>query len=997
MTFRDLVAQLNSTLHETYEHQEFPFEMLVRGLKVERSANRNPIFQTAFQCHTAFIRPPTAPGLVFEHLRLDRRGTPLDLNFAMIGRDGNWRISVEYSTEVFDEATIVRMLEHYQNILSGIALNPDEKLSRLPILSPKERSQILFEWNNTLLDCPENHTIHQLFERQVALTPNAIALVHGANQLTYAELNRLSNCRARQLQNLGVQTDTYVAVYLDRTIEMVIGLMAILKAGAAYVPLDPSYPRERMAFCLKDCGASIILTQRKFLASLPPHEAVTICLDDESPAGDMGNPDSLASGSSLAYMIYTSGSTGTPKGVAIEHHGAVNLINWARKIFSDVEMAGVLASTSICFDLSVFELFVTLSRGGKVILATNLLELPLLPARSEVTLINTVPSAVGALLQSGGLPPQVKVVNLAGEPLPASIVDKLYALNTVDKVYDLYGPTETTTYSTFTLRRPGVKPSIGRPIANTRIYILDDSLQPVPIGVAGEFFIGWSGLARGYHNRPQLTVEKFITDPFDSDSSVRIYRTGDRARYLADGNLEYLGRFDHQIKLRGFRIELGEIESVVAAHPAVIGAVVEMRADATGDKSLVAYLVLRQDSAPKTVEIQEYLRSKLPEHMVPARYVLLDKLPLTPNGKVDRKALIDPGQSPLGSGMPLSEPRNLVEAKLLSIFRRMLHFSQGGIDESFFNLGGNSLLAVRVVNEINKELGVNLNIPTFFKNPSVRSIAGILRSNEHKFREPRLIPLKAGNPGSSIIFLDAGVGLCRLADALDGAPSSYATSVPVPEEVCQAAIVNDQTKLLGLRDFSKPHTELIQRHVPPGPVVLVGYSFGGFLAFEVAHQLMREGREVKMILLMDTWAASTSFTSKLKILNFKLARESITFRLGRLQRQFLALVGRRPVEIKSAAEDAKPAVGDVPWPVLEKVFRFARRNYQLHPLATRGVVFRARESSTARLHEYYATLGWGDYFHGGMDVVDCPGDHFTLLKGANLQFLATYIQDKLAP
>jgi amino acid adenylation domain-containing protein len=424
---------------------------------------------------------------------------------------------------------------------------------------------------------PQDQCLHQLFEAQVEHTPDATAVIFEDEQLTYGELNARVNQLAHYLRALGVRTKGLVGLYMERSLEMVIGLLGVLKAGGAYVPLDPGYPPERLTFMLEDCQTPVLLTQERLAAKLPTQRELVVCLDRDWSAiaqEIQENPTSEITPKDLAYVLYTSGSTGMPKGVAIEHRSAVVLVHWAREVFAAKDLTGVLASTSICFDLSVFELFVPLCWGGKVILAESALHLPALPAAKNVTLINTVPSAMAELLRGGGVLASVRVVNLAGEPLQNILAQQLYQLDTIQRVFNLYGPTEATTYSTFALvkKRVSESPSIGGPIANTQIYLLNHHLRPVPIGVPGELYIGGAGLARGYLHRPELTAERFIPNPFSVELGARLYKTGDLARYRADGNIEFLGRLDYQVKLRGFRIELGEIEAVLAQHPAVRGA-----------------------------------------------------------------------------------------------------------------------------------------------------------------------------------------------------------------------------------------------------------------------------------------------------------------------------------------------------------------------------------------------------------------------------------------
>jgi amino acid adenylation domain-containing protein len=585
---------------------------------------------------------------------------------------------------------------------------------------------LLVEWNQTEADYPRDKCVHQLFEAQAERTPDAIAVVFEDQQLTYRELNERSNQLAHHLRKLGIGPDVLVGLCVERSLEMLVGLLGILKAGGAYVPLDPTYPKDRVRFVLADTQTPMLITQQRLCVDLgsETRDCTFICLDADFETiakAATENPKSGVGPGNLAYVIYTSGSTGKPKGVAIEHHSSVMLVNWAHEVFSARECAGVLFSTSICFDLSVFEVFVPLSRGGKIILADNALQLPTLPAAKDVTLVNTVPSAIKELVRLQALPSSVCTVNLAGEPLGVDLVKEIYQLPGVVKVYDLYGPSETTTYSTWSLRSADGPYTIGRPIANTQIYILDANGNPVPIGVPGELHIGGEGVARGYLNRPELTKERFIADPFSSRLGRRLYKTGDLARYFPDGNIELLGRLDHQVKIRGFRIEMGEIETVLKLHPSVREAVVVAREDAPGDRRLVAYVAPAGASVPAG-ELGEFLKARLPAYMLPSAFVFIDVFPLTPNGKLDRRAL----PAPEGRSVPHDSylaPRTPTEEAMASIWCEVLNLKQVGIHDNFFALGGHSLLATRMISRVRNVFQLGITLGAFFEAPTIASLA----------------------------------------------------------------------------------------------------------------------------------------------------------------------------------------------------------------------------------------------------------------------------------
>jgi amino acid adenylation domain-containing protein len=609
-SFAALLDRTRATCLDAYAHQDAPFDQVVDALQPDRDLSRTPLFQVFFALQNLDAPALDLPDLRLEPLDIDSATAKFDISLYMqetnIGPIG----AVEYATDLFDPPTIKRLLGHFQILLAGIAAHPERLIADLPLLSDHERHQLLVAWNATAAAYPHAPCMHQLVAAQAARTPDRIAVVFAEQQISYAELDQRANRLATQLRARGVGPEVCAGICLGRTLELVIGMLAVLQAGGAYVPLDPAYPAERLAFMLADSRAAVVLAERRTPVALP--HSSTIYIDDPLPMPESASPPPAPVGpQNLAYVIYTSGSTGLPKGVAISHRSAVALLQWARTVFESAQR--VLASTSICFDLSVFELFVPLSWGSSVILAENVLQLPSLPAADTVGLINTVPSALAELLHAGAVPSSVHTVNLAGEPLAQRLVQQLYEHPSIQQVFNLYGPSEDTTYSTYTLIARGCsdQPSIGRPIANSQAYVLDDKLRPVVIGAVGELYLGGAGLARGYLNRPDLTAERFVPNPFGDcrlqiadyrlDQSTRdyrlsaigyrLYKTGDRACYRPDGAIMFLGRIDQQVKLRGFRIELSEIQTRLNRHPAVHASVVLAREDTPGNQRLVAYVV----------------------------------------------------------------------------------------------------------------------------------------------------------------------------------------------------------------------------------------------------------------------------------------------------------------------------------------------------------------------------------------------------------------------
>jgi amino acid adenylation domain-containing protein len=723
--FSGLLGRMRRTVLDGLAHGDFPFPLLAERLRPVRDPARSPLFQAMFLLQRT--RPGDPPGLAtfslgesggrialgsaeLESLRIEERRTQLDLTLrAAELPSGALGLSLEVNADLFDAATTARMLGHFQTLLAGAVSEPDRPLPQLPWLTPVERSQVLAEWSTGPAAAPQSLLLHQPFEEQAARTPHAEALVAGTERLTYEELNRRANQLAHHLRRLGVGPEVRVGVRLGRTPDLVVSLLAVLKAGGAYVPLDPAYPEERLALMQEDSGAAVVIDPKM------QWERIATC--------EGANLRPLARPGNLAYLVYTSGSTGRPKAVGIEHRSAAVLVRWARGAFSPEELSGVLASTSAAFDLSVFELFAPLSWGGRVILAGNALELPWLPAASEVTLVNTVPSALAELVR-GGLPGSVHTINLGGELAPAALAEALLAVPGVERVYNIYGPSEDTVYSTLSRLAPGNGVPIGRPIDGARAYVLDARLDPVPAGVPGELYLGGEGLARGYLGRPELTAERFLPDPFGSTPGARLYRTGDLSRWRPNGELDFLGRMDHQVKVRGFRIELGEIEAALTALPGVREAVALALDDGASDRRLVAFLVPETGGEPPAEELSDGLRRTLPEHMIPSLFVFLEKLPLSPNGKVDRRALARLGtEAEDASG---GEPRTPAEARLCELFAELLGRPQVGIHDNFFDLGGHSLLATRLAARIERDLGVDLPVSALFTAPTVARLASLL-------------------------------------------------------------------------------------------------------------------------------------------------------------------------------------------------------------------------------------------------------------------------------
>jgi amino acid adenylation domain-containing protein len=735
-TFSQYLQSRQSTVLDAYDHQQFTFGSLVQKLSIPRDPSRIPLVSVLFNIDQGL----EADKLAFDGLEVAFFSNPRSYeNFEIFINAtelrGKVTLECQYNTNLFDAETIRRRLAEFEALLLAIVARPDTEIATLPILSESEQ-QLLAQWNRTEREFLQDQCLHQRVETQVAKSPDAVAVVFETQQLTYRELDQKANQLAHYLQSLGVGPDVLVGICCDRSLEMVIGVLGILKAGGAYVPLDPAYPQERLAFMLEDANVSVLLTQDHLKPNLPQTQARTVCLDRDwqsiqaANAGDQA-PVSNVTLTNLAYIIYTSGSTGKPKGVQIQHRSAVNLLTSVQQQPGLTAQDTLLSVTTLSFDISVSEVFLPLIVGARLVLVSREVAsdgMQLLEAMNAcgATFMQPTPATWRMLLAVGWQGnPNLKMVS-TGEALPRDLADQL--LPKGKELWNLYGPTETTIWSAgYRIEADQKSITIGRPIANTQLYILDQHLQPVPIGVPGELHIGGAGLARGYLNRPELTAEKFIPNPFSEEPNSRLYKTGDLARWLPTGEVECLGRIDHQVKVRGFRIELGEIEANLLQHHLVKEAVAIVREDTPGEKVLVGYFVPAtgsvDDAYQSIPELRQFLKSRLPDFMVPTLFMALEAMPLTPNGKVDRKELPQPDSIRRELEANYVAPRNELEQQIADIWAQVLNLEKVGIHDNFFELGGYSLLAIQAVSRLRQALQVEILLPILFEVPTVADLA----------------------------------------------------------------------------------------------------------------------------------------------------------------------------------------------------------------------------------------------------------------------------------
>ncbi|MBI4785230.1 MAG: amino acid adenylation domain-containing protein [Oscillatoriophycideae cyanobacterium NC_groundwater_1537_Pr4_S-0.65um_50_18] len=747
--FEELLQRVRETVLEALAHQNLPFEKLVDELQLARSLTHAPLFQVMLVLQNSFsIQNIELPGLTVHHSRIDNPTAQFDLTFHLVESEMGLIGKLEYNTDLFDESTITRLLGHFQTLLAGIVAHPDRCLAELPMLTLAEQQQLL-TWNQTEANYSDRICIHHLFEAQVEKTPNAIAVISDHEQITYQELNHRANQLARYLQTLGVQAESLVGLCVERSIAMIVGLLGILKAGGAYVPLDPTYPPQRLEFILSDAQVSVLLTQTSLQTKFSELETCVVLLDTDWEHIAQEQQENLhpsVQANSLAYVIYTSGSTGQPKGVMVEHLSLVNYTEAAIQEYNISAGDRILQFASISFDAAAEEIFPSLTQGAALILRTEQMLSSMaifLQTCGEWQLtVLDLPTAFWHQLVSEmvtlelTLPESIRLVILGGEKVLGDrvLLWQKYVHSNVRlvnvRLVNSYGPTEATIVTTTAdlsqltpTQQAGRSLPIGKPVRNAKTYVLDPFLQPVPVGVPGELYIGGLGVARSYLNRPDLTAQAFISDPFSQVSGARLYKTGDRVRYQADGAIEFLGRMDNQVKVRGFRIELGEIEALLSEHPDVQESVVIARSDEWGEKQLIAYLVPRASSAPTSANLRRFLEKTLPKYMVPSAFIVLEMLPLNANGKVDRQALPIPESIRPELESAYVAPRTATEAEIAKIFANILQIDDVGVEDDFFELGGHSLLITKLIAQLSPKFQVDLSIVDLFEMPTVAGLA----------------------------------------------------------------------------------------------------------------------------------------------------------------------------------------------------------------------------------------------------------------------------------
>jgi amino acid adenylation domain-containing protein len=1031
-TFRQLLGRVRQVTLGAYAHQDMPFERLVEELQPDRDVDRTPLFQVLFEFQN-FSMPELQMGnITLTRLRPSEEeanfGLGIELYDTLEGIGG----SLEYSTDLFDAEAIARMVGHFQTLLAGIVANPEQRLPGLPLLTAGERHQLLVEWNDTTVEYPPEQCLHQLFEAQAQRTPDAIAAVCDAAHLSYRQLDRRANRLASTLAAHNVGPDTIVALLAGRNLDFLTAMLAIFKAGGAYLPLDPRHPAQRLGQVLVQSRIPLVLSADDFvsvlsdaLASLPAAAQPLVLrlsrvLQQKQPADNL---PARCTPRHLAYVIYTSGSTGLPKGAMVEQRGAINHLHAKIRDLQLTDSDIVAQTAPQSFDISVWQFLAALLVGGRVQIYHD--EVASDPARlleqiseHRATILETVPSLLQTMLESM-TPGDLKQYNLTslrwlmptGEALPPDLARQWSRYQPNVPLINAYGPTECSddvTHYPFT-RLPdteALRVPIGRPIANMQLYILDTQLELIPVGLAGELYIGGVGVGRGYHNRPDLTAQAFVPHPLSDKPGARLYETGDLARYLPDGNVEFLDRIDYQVKIRGLRIELGEIEAALGQHPEIQQAVVVAWEDSPVNKRLVAYVVPTEGCAPTMSELRSFLKQKLPEYMAPSVFVALAALPLTPNGKVNRKALPPPGPGRPGQEKTCVAPRTLVEKTLAEIWQETLGIEKIGVHDNFFEMGGHSLLAVRLMSRLSRAFQVQWPLRTLFERPTVAALADLLQQRQDTISESSLAPIQADGDEQPFFCVHpiGGSVFCYTALARHLGPER-------PFYGIQArGLSGEGPPFLRLEDMAAYYIETIRGVQPEGPYLLGGWSMGGVVAYEMAQQLYWQGQKVALLAVMDMAAPRTVTRANREGEKEQEIREALLthfFRhlgvpLERLDISWNNLLQLEPDEQLSHIIARAKAAGQTP-PDIEyrhlphhfNVFRAniqAMQNYVVKPYPGRVTLFAANEPANA---DRDSSLGWGKLATGGVEIHTIAGDHFAIIRSPHVEALAKRLKSCL--
>lgn len=1010
ISFKAYLKQRRSEVLDAYDHQLFTFGSLLKKLNIARDPSRVPLVPVMFNIDMGLDNDVEFYGLNHKLISNPREYENFELFLNIAGQDAAPTLEWSYNTQLFKESTIKTMMDGFEFLLQELVKEPEILIKNIPLLNAEELTKQLDAWNNTKYPYPMHTSLHKLITTQAETIPDKTAIIFGEQKVTYKQLNERANQLAHLLIKNGVKKGDRVGFSLDRSAEMVIALLAIMKTGAVYVPLDPQFPLNRINYMLEDSQAVVLLTSQKYKGRYQS-SAKELLLEDEwqnLQDYDTTAPEVIVDGESLVYILYTSGSTGNPKGVQIAHHNLVNFLTSMQKAPGITADDRLLAVTTISFDIAGLELWLPLLTGAEIILADTatakdgraLLDVI---KKERVTLMQATPYTWRIMLEAGWDENTPVKVICGGEALPQELAQKL--LTRASSLWNVYGPTETTVWSTIKqLTKQDKVISIGRPINNTSIYILDKFSKPLAQGVAGEIYIGGDGVAKGYLNRPELTAEKFVEDPFAKQPGAKMYRTGDLGKFLPDGEIECLGRIDAQVKIRGYRIETGEIEFQLEKEIDVKEAVVIARPDQHGVDKLVAFIVvdadhaITSDGSTQTQSWKNSLKKSVPDYMVPDNFIVIPAMPLTPNGKVDRKALAKHGAALAEEGNIYVAPRTDIEKMVADIWIEFLGIKKIGVHDNFFELGGHSLIAVKVMARIEKETGKRLPLATLFESPTVEKLAHTLEIGAKSITWDSLVPIKPkGNKMPLYMVHGAGLNVLLFNTlAMNMSPEQ-------PVYGLQAKGLDGIDEPLGkIEDIAAYYIAAIMEQNPTGPYALAGYSFGGIIAFEMARQLEALGKEVKMLAMFDTYAYRSPHYDPALLKLYKRGK----FFVKRFMYTFTFSNGFR-YTIVERSTNVKRRIIRAYWDLrygknqtqagifgysnkVDVMNEYAEKHYQLKPYNIAVEVFRA-DNRTFYMDDA-EFLGWKPYALKGVNIHRIPGEHNTIFKAPNDKTFASILQ-----
>jgi amino acid adenylation domain-containing protein len=1011
--FRRVLSRVREVVLEAHENQDIPFEELVKELRPPRDPGRNPLFQVFFSFRSRVGDNQTA-GVSSEVISGET--AKFDLSLSLEEFSDCIKAEIEYCTDLFRRERVLDVLKRLTLLLESITKNPAMGVDDLPVIDEFERQQALVEFNQADVEQGSSRSVDDFILETVRLTPEHEAVRFGKEALNYKELSDRADEIALLLCQLGVGPEDVVGLCVERSLDLVVGLLAILRAGAAFVPLDPQFPKERLAYMLRDASPVAILTQKRTADAISNYVGARICLDDLPPSDRKDANSKLPTrekrSTDLAYVIYTSGSTGSPKGVEVSHRSLTNFLNSMRQQLGVTPNVAVLAVTTISFDIAIMELLLPLVCGGRVVLASpkqaaDATELVQLLQEEKISMMQATPTTWRLLLDAGWGGNTGLTILCGGEPWSEDLARPLLAR--CDALWNMYGPTETTIWSAARKILPGDKVLIGPPIANTQFLVLGPNNEPQPTYLPGELIIGGTGTARGYRGRPDLTAEKFIANPFGSNGQDRLYKTGDRVRRLPNGDLEFLGRLDNQIKLRGYRIEPDEIAAVLRSHPSVADAVVVVYGNEHQDKRLVAYCTSASNDRPTDEALRSFSRSKLPSYMVPSSCEFLERFPVTPNGKTDRKALERRVPSVNVSSKVGVPPRTDVERTIAKTWEKFLGVKALGISDDFFEAGAHSLMVVQVIHELGLSFGFRLGVAEIFENPTVEKLAAIVEERQPGYRRTAaVIELQQGGTDVPIYFIYAGPAELALAKSIGGSHPVFGIEMPWPLE-WRKVIANNQTERYpDMAEVVDRFVAELWRHLGTGKCVLAGYSFAGLLAFEVARRLLEKGGQVESVIVIDkslpypptfsvawknlgdTWRENRT---EGKLRN-RVSRSGfiIWWAMEMLAKRMASSLWLRPNELTAFLDEEGIPLR---WYLIERLYTHLERNHKVEPLACRGIILRPEY-----LDRYHTVkppdefLGWKTLFEGGSEALHVAGDHFSMVREHG-RALAQHIADAI--